>query len=432
MVPPKIDIKQIGTIEVGPCPDTLVPSSSSLGATLELPEKEFIPGDPQITIPLLDLVGIGKTPIPLQQELAKQLLEIEGYLIDQIETRFALTPGKEPSEAFATDSIHSVQCDPPLSGTKKDEQEKDSSLPIIEDAATSSSIPKAQRSKRKYPPSLGGPAKTHRTAGETTRYSHKGNHNSLLVTISSLKEDCLGPWSLRRSTHAEHTVSVRRADQDLENEIRKDASLRTAETQESEDRNSARKLKSSDKVNGDTALLAETENRQPEARPSGASPNLACGSITASNVTHEPVEVINQRDSQGIPQTLTGESPQGTKDFTINCSHEAYELNQHSCFHFERLPKIDKEDEMGYYEEDSDEEDADDEEEIEPEVIQQDPDENTFHPNGTERATHLICCEEKWEHEKIRWHSEWKRFKYDLRTSITYKHSIPTIAPKNT
>eukprot|EP01018_Ginkgo_biloba_P032227 Gb_26725 [translate_table: standard] len=56
--------------------------------------------------------------------------------------------------------------------------------------------------------------------------------------------------------------------------------------------------------------------------------------------------------------------------------------------------------------EDSDEEDADDEEEIEPEVIQQDPDENTFHPNGTEGATHLICCEEKWEQEKLQWHSK--------------------------
>eukprot|EP01018_Ginkgo_biloba_P039972 Gb_07360 [translate_table: standard] len=64
---------------------------------------------------------------------------------------------------------------------------------------------------------------------------------------------------------------------------------------------------------------------------------------------------------------------------------------------------------MGYYEEDSDEEDVDDEEEIELEVIKQDPDENTFHPNRTEGATHLIRCEEKWEQEKLQWHSKWRK-----------------------
>eukprot|EP01018_Ginkgo_biloba_P015547 Gb_41713 [translate_table: standard] len=246
---------------------------------------------------------------------------------------------------------------------------------------------------------LANPVK--RTAGETTRYLHKGNHDLLLVMISSLKgfkikhqnstiedmathggmmtwrhettwqtmtwqpnddmavmiwqqlagrrngtrptEDCPGPWSLRRSTHAEHTVSIRRADQDLKNEIRKDASLRTAETHECEDRNSARKLESSDKVNGDTALLAETENCQPEARPSGASPNLSCESITASNVTHEPVEVINQRDSQGIPQTPTGESPQGTNQSLLGrLLHQEDELKETPWFFIKPHPKIDE------------------------------------------------------------------------------------------
>eukprot|EP01018_Ginkgo_biloba_P015035 Gb_26369 [translate_table: standard] len=156
-------------------------------------------------------------------------------------------------------------------------------------------------------------------------------------------KDCPGPWSLRKSTHAEHTVSVRRADQELENEIRKDASLRTAETHESEDKNFARKLESSDKVNGDTALLVETENCQPEARPSGASPNLLCGSITASNVTHEPVEVINQRDSQGIPQTLTGESPQGTSQSLLGrLLYQQDELKETPWFFIKPHPKIDE------------------------------------------------------------------------------------------
>eukprot|EP01018_Ginkgo_biloba_P017972 Gb_10800 [translate_table: standard] len=72
-----------------------------------------------------------------------------------------------------------------------------------------------------------------------------------------------------------------------------------------------------------------------------------------------------------------------SEEFTTNCSHNAYELNQHSCFHFKRLPEIDEEEEMGYYKEDLDAEDADDEEEIVPEVIQQDSDENTFQPDET-------------------------------------------------
>eukprot|EP01018_Ginkgo_biloba_P012024 Gb_13383 [translate_table: standard] len=58
-----------------------------------------------------------------------------------------------------------------------------------------------------------------------------------------------------------------------------------------------------------------------------------------------------------------------SEEFITNCLHKADELNHHSCFHLERLPDIDKEEEMGYYEEDSDVEDSNDEEEIEPEVI---------------------------------------------------------------
>lgn len=104
---------------------------------------------------------------------------------------------------------------------------------------------------------------------------------------------------------------------DLKNEIRKDASLWNVGTHGSEDRNSARKLKSSDKVNADTTLLAETQNNQQEAMPSRASPNLPCKSNTVLNVTHEPVEDINQRDSQGIPQASTEESPQGTSQSYI-------------------------------------------------------------------------------------------------------------------
>eukprot|EP01018_Ginkgo_biloba_P039792 Gb_05222 [translate_table: standard] len=332
---------------------------------------------------------------------------------------------------------------------------------------------------------------------------------------------------------------------DFENEIRKDASLRNTGFHESKDRNPAHKSESSDKVIEDTALLPEVENYQPKARPWRESPNLTCESKILSNITHELVKVANPRDSKGIPQASTEESPQGTKkmefvinnlakvslqkettnhpvaqqrrkhslrtsrshqmllitripnfrgqacpgfnntnifqnsnsmggtnafsqgpaypnnesipktiiggvanlrrpiggaiqpkaiimegtidteygfvkkeddaastrdssestaslhskstyhcerasdpheptledktninsdvdseEFITNCLHEADELNHYSCFHLERLPNIDEEEEMGYYEEDSDEEDVDDEEEIELEVIQ--------------------------------------------------------------
>eukprot|EP01018_Ginkgo_biloba_P037235 Gb_08280 [translate_table: standard] len=99
---------------------------------------------------------------------------------------------------------------------------------------------------------------------------------------------------------------------DLENEIRKDASLRNAGSNGSEDRNPARNPESSDKVIEDTALLAKMENCQPEVRPLGASPNLTCRSNIVSNITHKPIESINPKDSSGIPQGSTEGSPQGT------------------------------------------------------------------------------------------------------------------------
>eukprot|EP01018_Ginkgo_biloba_P015780 Gb_12893 [translate_table: standard] len=259
---------------------------------------------------------------------------------------------------------------------------------------------------------------------------------------------------------------------DLENEIRKDASLRNAGSHGSEDRNLARKPESSDKVIEDTALLADAENCQPKARPSGASPNLTCGSKlikhhartsrsykskglegnsiggndspngfntpSGGNMGHpEPVnggnlwgdDAVSNRDSSESTASSHSEStyhcerasdPQkptladenninsdvNSEEFITNYLHEAHKFNHHSYFHLERLPDIDEGEEMGYYEEDSDEEDADAEEQIKPEVIQQDPDENTFQLDKTEGSTHFIRCEEKWEQEKLQWHSE--------------------------
>eukprot|EP01018_Ginkgo_biloba_P025267 Gb_17649 [translate_table: standard] len=89
---------------------------------------------------------------------------------------------------------------------------------------------------------------------------------------------------------------------DLEDEIRKDVSLRNARSQGGKDRNLARTSESNDKVIEEIALLAETEKCQTEARQSGASPDLICGSHILSNITHELVEASNQRDSHGIPK----------------------------------------------------------------------------------------------------------------------------------
>eukprot|EP01018_Ginkgo_biloba_P031070 Gb_41191 [translate_table: standard] len=79
-----------------------------------------------------------------------------------------------------------------------------------------------------------------------------------------------------------------------------------------DDMNPARNPDSSDKVIEETVLLAEMENCQLEARPSRACPNLTCGSNAVSNITHEPVEAINPKDSSRIPQGSTEGSPQGT------------------------------------------------------------------------------------------------------------------------
>eukprot|EP01018_Ginkgo_biloba_P011604 Gb_32813 [translate_table: standard] len=93
-------------------------------------------------------------------------------------------------------------------------------------------------------------------------------------------------------------------------ELAKKPETRVERSHGSEDRNPAHNLESSDKVIEDTALLVETKNFQSKARPSGASPNLMCKIHSLSNITHELDEAT--RDSQGIPQASTEESPQGT------------------------------------------------------------------------------------------------------------------------
>eukprot|EP01018_Ginkgo_biloba_P014333 Gb_32827 [translate_table: standard] len=98
--------------------------------------------------------------ITLYSSLDERDKKLKKYLNkqDQIETRATFTPRKEPSEAFVSDSILLIQYDLPLSSTEKVEQEEDSHLLTIEDAT----IPKAQRTKRKNPPSQGG---AHRREG---------------------------------------------------------------------------------------------------------------------------------------------------------------------------------------------------------------------------------------------------------------------------
>eukprot|EP01018_Ginkgo_biloba_P001739 Gb_09377 [translate_table: standard] len=81
--------------------------------------------------------------------------QVKLALLFEKKTRLPLLE-KESCKAYVLDSIPPIQCDSPLSGTKKAQQEKDSSLPTIEDVP----IPKAHRTKRKNPPSLGGPART--------------------------------------------------------------------------------------------------------------------------------------------------------------------------------------------------------------------------------------------------------------------------------
>eukprot|EP01018_Ginkgo_biloba_P029983 Gb_06304 [translate_table: standard] len=115
----------------------------------------------------------------------------------------------------------------------------------------------------------------------------------------------------KKYSHRAHH-KCKESEPDLEDKIRKDASLRNAKSQGGEDRNPTRTLESSDKVTKEIALLAETKKCQQEAMPSGASPDLTCTSQILPNITHEPIEASTQRDSHGIPQISTKESPQGT------------------------------------------------------------------------------------------------------------------------
>eukprot|EP01018_Ginkgo_biloba_P004336 Gb_28907 [translate_table: standard] len=72
----------------------------------------------------------------------------------------AIVPRQEPVEAVVPETVPLAQCEPSVSGTKRDELENESPQTAIRDVATSSSIPKVHRSKRTNPPSLGGPSGT--------------------------------------------------------------------------------------------------------------------------------------------------------------------------------------------------------------------------------------------------------------------------------
>eukprot|EP01018_Ginkgo_biloba_P027343 Gb_24912 [translate_table: standard] len=112
----------------------------------------------------------------------------------------------------------------------------------------------------------------------------------------------------RRSSNATQRLGV---GQEAKIKGQKDCLLVEGKRPGSEDRNPARTLESNDKVTEETALLAEMEKCQLEANPSGASPDLTCKSHILSNIMHKPVEASNQRDSWGLPQVSTEESPQG-------------------------------------------------------------------------------------------------------------------------
>eukprot|EP01018_Ginkgo_biloba_P013859 Gb_04933 [translate_table: standard] len=157
--PPTIDIERVGTTNVGPYLEAFV-SSSPLHEVVPRPSgREGIPRSSQIATSLLDSTLIEEALIPLQQGSVEQLLESGRPLMDHIEIRGALTLRQEPIKTIAPEPVLLVQCDSPISGTERVELEKEYPETVVGDATTSSSIPKAHHSKRKNPPSLGGPAR---------------------------------------------------------------------------------------------------------------------------------------------------------------------------------------------------------------------------------------------------------------------------------
>eukprot|EP01018_Ginkgo_biloba_P018450 Gb_13794 [translate_table: standard] len=115
----------------------------------------------------------------------------------------------------------------------------------------------------------------------------------------------------QKYSHRAHQ-KCKESEPNLEDEIRRDASLQNVGSQGGKDRNPTRTPESNDKVTEETALLAKTEKCQLEAMPLGAFLDLMCRSHILSYITHEPVEASTQWDSHGIPQISTEESPQGT------------------------------------------------------------------------------------------------------------------------
>eukprot|EP01018_Ginkgo_biloba_P009825 Gb_19960 [translate_table: standard] len=130
ITPPRIDIG-VGTTNVGPYLKALVPSSLSHETNLE------------------------------SSGFMEQLLVTRRPLMNQIKAKVSLTLRQEPIEIVAPKPVLSLQCNSPISGTQRAKLEKEAPQTVVGDATTSSSIPRAHRSKRKNPPSLGGPARAH-------------------------------------------------------------------------------------------------------------------------------------------------------------------------------------------------------------------------------------------------------------------------------
>ena len=95
-------------------------------------------------------------------------------------------------------------------------------------------------------------------------------------------------------------------------------------------------------VNTGFGFMKEEDNASSTTASSESTASSYSESTYHCWMAGDPYEPTNEGE-------LNIDSEADSEEFVTNWLHEAYELNQHSCFHLERRPDIDEEEEMGYY-----------------------------------------------------------------------------------
>eukprot|EP01018_Ginkgo_biloba_P034638 Gb_30706 [translate_table: standard] len=156
---PRIHEEEVGTTSMGHNPKAPASSSPSHEVLPGPSERESIPRSSRRT----SLLKIFHKPTPVSS-LNKNFNHVGTMAANpqgeaQAHAPLIVAPRRELIEATVLELIPLVQNEPSTSGTKSGQFEKEAPLTATRDTFASSSIPKALHSKRKNPPSLGGPSR---------------------------------------------------------------------------------------------------------------------------------------------------------------------------------------------------------------------------------------------------------------------------------